>query len=473
VPAKSDKSDSIVAPATAPGTAALAIVRVSGPHCLNIIQKFLLAGSSPDGNPDTTAKDPSAERSPLIPRRMNYGAFRSGEEVVDSLTWVYFAAPHSYTGEDVLELFCHGNPLIVQKITRLIATEPGLRLAEPGEFTCRAFESGKMDLVQAEAVGDLIHAHTRADLANAQRLLEGSLSESLSEIQKKIKTISAHLELEVDFAEEEADADQENWLKDLQDIQHLLQEMLRVYQDRSRQKQMPKVAVCGTPNAGKSSLLNALLQEDRLLVSSEAGTTRDYVEIPVLLEQGEILLVDTAGLSEQPVSELDRLSMEKTVQAVQKSDAILVLLDGLQTDGLNSLEILEKRGVWGGELPAIVVSTKSDAPGFAGISQAEAAVSAVDGTGLDFLRDRLNSLFFNQSGPIEDLWLGNERQAERVEHALRALERGIELLQGGASSPELLAFEMQIVRDSMAEILGEITTDDILHHIFHGFCIGK
>lgn len=460
MPVKSDTSDSIVAPATAPGTAALAIVRVSGPHCQSIIQKYLSA---------TKPESPAI----VTPRRMNYGVFRAGDEVVDTLTWVYFAAPHSYTGEDVLELFCHGNPLIVQKITRLIADMPGVRLAERGEFTCRAFESGKMDLVQAEAVGDLIHAHSRADLANAQKLLEGSLSVSLSEIQKKIKTISAHLELEVDFAEEEADADQENWLKDLRDIEQLLREMLRAYQDRNRRKHMPRVAVCGTPNAGKSSLLNAMLQEDRLLVSAEAGTTRDYVEIPILLEQGEILLVDTAGLSEQPVNELDRLSMEKTVQAAKKADAVLVLLDGLQTEGLNSLEILERRGIGGTDIPAVVVSTKSDAEGFVAIPETEAVVSAVDGTGLDFLRDRLNSLFFSQTAATEELWLGNDRQAERVEHGLEALERAVALLQGGESSPELLAFEMQIVRDSMAEILGQITTDDILHHIFHGFCIGK
>lgn len=443
----------IVAPMTPAGVSAVAAIRVSGKSVKNVVAS--LFGEKSAAN--------------LEPRVAKLGVARSAGSVIDSLLYLYFEGPNSYTGEDTLELYPHGNPLIVRDLLLAIRSVPGVRLAEPGEFTRRAFLNGKMDLVQAESVADVIHSANRAELKNAHRLLGGALSKKVSALTAQIKDISARLELDVDFAEEEADPDYSTWETKFVDIRKSIDAILKGFRGKAAVSRLPLVVLYGAPNAGKSSLVNALLGEDRILVSNIPGTTRDFVEVRLFLDGGEIRLVDTAGIADQATDALDALSMEKSRQILEEADLKILLVDGSSGEPLPSMDSSVQ--------PDIVLFTKSDLVDGAetrAVSKdcAELRISSHTGEGLDHLKAILNERVFRHLEDSEDLWITSEREKVCLEDALAGVDRSLNLLHSNPAV-ELLAFEMQLVRRALQSVVGEISSEDVLQSIFAGFCIGK
>ena len=446
-------SQTIVAPMTPMGVSAVAALRVSGTCVRDVVRR--LFGEKP------------AEK--LKPREAFLGTARDPQsgKILDSLLYIYFAAPNSYTGEDVLELYPHGNPLIVRDLLQAIRGIEGVRLAEPGEYTRRAFLNGKMDLTQAESVADVIHSANRAELENAHRLLSGALSKKIATLTAQVKDISARLELDVDFAEEEADPDFAGWQEKFENIRDSIKSILASFRGKANLSRLPLAVLYGAPNAGKSSLVNALLGEDRVLVSNVPGTTRDFVEVRLFLDGGEIRLVDPAGLAEHATDELDALSMKKSREILDEADMKILVVDGRESGKANS-EI--------GNTPDFVVYSKSDLE--TGTPKSECQIpnslriSSKTGEGLAELRRTMNATLFKKSDNQEDLWITSEREKDCLEDALSGVNRVLDLLQKNPAV-ELLAFEMQLVRRALQSITGEISSEDILQSIFEGFCIGK
>ena len=450
-------SQTIVAPMTPMGVSAVAALRVSGASVRRVVAAMF--GKK------------AVEK--LKAREACLGTARHPEtgKVIDSLLYIYFEAPNSYTGEDTLELYPHGNPLIVRDLLQAIRSIEGVRLAEPGEFTRRAFLNGKMDLTQAESVADVIHSANRAELENAHRLLSGTLSKKIATLAEQVKDISARLELDVDFAEEEADPDYSGWQQKFEGIRQSIETLLNSFRSKASLSRIPLAVLYGAPNAGKSSLVNALLGEDRLLVSSIPGTTRDFVEVRLFLDGGEIRLVDTAGIAEQAADELDALSMKKSREILEEADLKILVVDSsgrapTSADSTNA---------------DIIVYSKSD------LQHSEAALHPCDpesseetiicassktGEGLAELKRAMNASLFKATEKEEDLWITSEREKACLEDAIAGIDRALDLLKTNPAV-ELLAFEMQLVRRALQNITGEISSEDVLQSIFAGFCIGK
>lgn len=451
----------IVAPMTPNGVSAVAAIRVSGPQVRDVV-KALFGEKAVAGLKSHMAKLGTAKWPYDVP-----GAFANGcraGAVIDSLLYLFFEGPNSYTGEDVLELFPHGNPLIVRDLLQACRMVEGVRLAEPGEYTRRAFLNGKMDLTQAESVADVIHSANRSELENAHRLLGGALSKKVQTLTAQVKDISARMELDVDFAEEEADPDYAGWETRFVAIRESVQGILDSFRGKAEVGRLPLVVLYGAPNAGKSSLVNALLGEDRILVSDIAGTTRDFVEVRLFLDGGEIRLVDTAGLAEKAADALDALSMEKSRQILAEADMKILLVDGTADSVVETVT------------PDLVLYTKADlAPAChprEGEDLESLSISSKTGTGLAELKSALNSRLFKNRENSEDLWITSEREKACLEEALAGIDRVLAQLRSNPAV-ELLAFEMQVVRRALQSITGEISSEDVLQSIFAGFCIGK
>ena len=436
-------SQTIVAPMTPMGVSAVAALRVSGSRVRGVVEALF---------------GPKAAKG-LVPRMANLGTARDPEsgKVLDSLLYIYFESPNSYTGEDVLELYPHGNPLIVRDLLQAIRGIEGVRLAEPGEYTRRAFLNGKMDLTQAESVADVIHSANRAELENAHRLLSGALSKKIATLTAQVKDISARLELDVDFAEEEADPDYEGWQEKFENIRSTILQILNSFRGKASLSRLPLAVLYGAPNAGKSSLVNALLGEDRVLVSNVPGTTRDFVEVRLFLEGGEIRLVDTAGIAERATDELDALSMKKSREILEEADLKILVLDGSDS----SEPVVQ---------PDFIVHSKCDVR--ESMPESGICISSKTGAGLAELKSIMNSALFKKREHEEDLWITSEREKACLEDAYAGVNRVLDLLRRNPAV-ELLAFEMQLVRRALQSITGEISSEDILQSIFAGFCIGK
>lgn len=440
----------IVATMTPAGVSAVAALRVSGTHVRDVVRRLFGLRA--------------AEK--LVPRMANLGTARDPQtgKVLDSLLYIYFEAPNSYTGEDVLELYPHGNPLIVRDLLQAIRGIEGVRLAEPGEYTRRAFLNGKMDLTQAESVADVIHSANRAELENAHRLLSGALSKKIATLTAQVKDISARLELDVDFAEEEADPDFSGWKQKFENIRVSIKGILSSFRGKANLSRLPLAVLYGAPNAGKSSLVNALLGEDRVLVSNVPGTTRDFVEVRLFLDGGEIRLIDTAGIADKATDELDALSMKKSREILDEADMKILVVDGTVESRKTEDETIN---------PDFTVYSKSDLKSNANAeSEGTLRISSMTGEGLDDLKNAMNAVLFKKSETAEDLWITSEREKSCLEEALAGVDRVLGLLEKNPAV-ELLAFEMQLVRKALQSITGEISSEDILQSIFAGFCIGK
>ena len=481
---------------TPAGVSAVAAVRVSGPEVRDVVRALFgnaaLATIKPREVRLGTARYPR-------PADAGEGECLTAAPAIDSLVYVFFEGPNSYTGEDVLELYPHGNPLIVRELIRAIREVGGVRLAEPGEFTRRAFLNGKMDLAQAESVADVIHSANLSELRNAHRLLGGALSKRVVSLAEQVKDISARLELDVDFAEEEADPDYAAWGDKIAAIRSNVVAMLKSFKGAAVRR-LPLVVLFGAPNAGKSSLANALLGEDRILVSDIPGTTRDFVEVRLFLDGGEIRLVDTAGIAAQATDKLDALSMEKSREILEEAD-LKILVDAGEDEVRGTMPevrgsmpevrgsmpaarekgepasrvIARERSDRGNLNPDFIVYSKSDlrdASTAEGACQNSLRVSSKTGEGLDELKRIMNETLFKNDEASEDFWITSEREKACLEDALAGIDRALDLIRTNPAV-ELLAFEMQLVRRALQSIVGEISSEDILQSIFAGFCIGK
>ena len=449
-------SQTIVAPMTPAGVSAVAAIRVSGSKVREVVR--LLFGESAFKN----LKPREAKLATARDYRTMVGEDRATAQVVDSLLYIFFEGPNSYTGEDVLELYPHGNPIIVRELIQVIKSVEGVRLAEPGEYTRRAFLNGRMDLVQAESVADVIHSANRDELRNAHRLLGGALSKKVKTLTEQVMDISARLELDVDFSEEEADPDYATWGVKISAIRESVESILKSFKGKAAVSRLPLAVLYGAPNAGKSSLVNALLGEDRILVSNIPGTTRDFVEVRLFLDGGEIRLVDTAGIADKATDALDALSMEKSKEILAEADMKILVVDGSDVCGASCYSENIK--------PDFVVVSKSDLG--ASRQGGNLRISSKTGEGLADIKRAMNAALFKKTENSEDLWITSEREKTCLEEALAGIDRALNLIRTNPAV-ELLAFEMQLVRRSLQSITGEISSEDVLQQIFAGFCIGK
>jgi len=439
----SPQPQTVAAPATATGRAALAVVRVSGPAVTEIVR--------------------SRTGRSLEPRRATFLRWRSLDgTLLDEAVATFWQGPASYTGEDILELSLHGNPLIVRAVLDDLQRSD-VRLAAPGEFTRRAVENGKLGLSRAEAVAAVVDAETRASLQAARHQLTGGLEPVARALRERLLEASAYLELETDFAEEEALPDTSHILPALEKARETLTRLLADQEKLSRQNLSPRVVLAGRPNAGKSSLSNALLGEDRLLVSPVRGTTRDWVEIPLLFPEGEVRLVDTAGLG-TPTDALDAAAQLRTRQELSRCQAILLLAEAGRPLAPDELELLGSK-----DRETILVRTKTD---LSPAGPGELGVSVLSGEGVETVSQRLRALLTAEEGfdPAQ-VSLGSARQRACASQALSDLEQAI--LHARDGRVELSAFLIRHVLSLLSELVGETTPDDLLDTIFSRFCIGK
>jgi tRNA modification GTPase len=447
--------DTIVAVATPPGRGALGVVRLSGPRAHEILEQLLTGRPSPP-------------RVAAVTRVRVVDA--SGRESHDDAVALCFAAPHSYTGEDVAEISAHGNPLLLEGIVRA-AMRAGARLAEPGEFTLRAFLNGKRDLPQAEAVADLIEAATPAQARAAADQLHGTLTTRISKIDAALFELLARLEASLDFPDEgyhfvEPSAVAEALDGVLRDIDALLGDAARGRMLREG----VTVVIAGRPNVGKSSLFNALLGADRAIVTDVPGTTRDLVAERVDVGGLSVTLVDTAG-ARATVDPIEREGVARSVQARRASSLVLVVLDGSEALTGDDRRVLDETR----ERPRVIVKNKADRGNRSGIVDAATAVvslSARTGEGLDTLRDAIVRAL-TASEPLRDTpAITNARHVALLEDARAAILRGLETARAAAPE-EFVAADLQQARERFDEIVGRRTSEDVLRHIFERFCIGK
>lgn len=447
-------ADTIAALATPVGTSALALVRASGPRAAALGEMIF--------------------RQAPLPRQARHGDYRDAAgALVDDVVYTFFQAPNSYTGEDLLELSCHGNPFIAQKLLEDLSAR-GCRPAEPGEFTKRAFLNGRMDLSQAEAVADLIHARSERALLAANQQLRGALGRRLQTMTGRLIELLARVEAYIDFPEEDLPSGDNSILAEgIRQLQADTARLLATSHYGDLLRDGVKTVILGEPNAGKSSLLNRLLGRERALVSPEPGTTRDYLEERITLGPHCIRLIDTAGLHTSPTP-LERLGMAKTLEHAVAADLILLVLDATRPTPALPEEIRSRL------LPgnALVVINKTDlVPAGAGPPPPPALpvtrVSALTGTGCDELEAAIvRHAESSRADHGEDLVAINARHAFALNQATRHLHTALDKVVSGAPV-ELLASDLRGALNAFGEIAGRIDNDLVLDRLFATFCIGK
>lgn len=445
--------DTIAALATPAGTAAIALLRISGPDTLALVDR--LVGRSP------------------LPRVVTHVDYRDRAGVLlDDVLLTYFAGPRSYTGEDAAEVTCHGNPFIAQKILEDLFTR-GCRPAEPGEFTQRAFLSGRMDLSQAEAVMDLIHARSERALAAANDQLRGALGRRLQHLIDTLLAALARVEAYIDFPDEDLPASDNQWVVD--QVDWLLNETSRLMATQHYGVLLRdgiKTVIVGEPNVGKSSLLNRLLGSERALVSPEPGTTRDFIEERMMVGAHCLRLIDTAGLNPSPAP-LERLGMKRTVERLEEADLVIAVADASRPDvGLPpEVEHASGRGIRINVLNKCdLLSEASPAPTSA---QGTIHISALNGSGIAELTAAIGAAadsFRTEHG--EDAVAISARHAHALAEATAALRRANKILVT-AGPVELVASELRSALAAYGEISGKVDNERMLDHLFATFCIGK
>jgi len=453
----SSHQDTIAAIATATGQAGVGIVRVSGPQAKAIAAAVL--------------------KRTLQPRYAHYGPFfEQNGSVIDEGIGLFFPNPHSFTGEDVLELQGHGGPVVLDMLLRRVCEE-GARLAKPGEFSERAFLNDKLDLAQAEAIADLIESSSEQAARCAVRSLQGDFSRRVDALVEAVTHLRIYVEAAIDFPEEEIDFLGDGKVAgDLDALIADLQAILAEARQGSLLREGMRVVIAGRPNAGKSSLLNALAGREAAIVTAIEGTTRDVLREQIHIDGMPLHVIDTAGLRESD-DEVERIGITRAWDEIRQADRILLVVDAtasretrpeaLWPDFLDALPE---------QIPVTVIRNKVDVSGDAcGIDRNNAipvlSISAKSGLGIDSLREHLKECI-GYSGSTEGGFLARRRHLDALGRAQEALQQGQTQLEGYGAG-ELLAEDLRMAQDALGEITGTLTSDDLLGLIFGSFCIGK
>lgn len=446
-------NDTIVAPAT-PSGGALCLIRLSGEHSIAICNE-LFRGKK------------ALQQS--LSHRAYYGTLVDGEQLIDDVVVTVFRAPHTYTGEDIVEISAHGSRYIVQRIISAI-TQRGARLAEAGEFTRRAFLAGRLDLSQAEAVADIIAAESQTSHAIASTQMRGSYSSALQNLRNELITIGSLLELELDFSEEDVEfADRTQLRKLLEQITHQVDTLCESFTLGNAIKEGVVVAIVGEPNVGKSTLLNRLAGEQRAMVSDIAGTTRDTIESVVNIAGVRFRFIDTAGLHSTE-DKLEQMGIELTHEAIRKAHIILQMSDG--TKGDSNTHTSDLKLDTNQHLFHIINKIDLCDHPIASCAENTICLSAKSGEGVEQLRDMLASTIDSSAALRGDVVVSSQRHYQALCLAKESLHAAMNALECGISA-DLLSEDIRQVMHHIGTITGDITTSDLLHSIFSKFCIGK
>jgi tRNA modification GTPase len=456
------REDTIAAVATPPGEGGVAIVRVSGPDAERIAGEIFCRMGGKNGE--------------LRSHTLHHGTISDKKTGVglDEALLVLMRKPHSYTGEDVVEIHCHGGPFLTRRLLQLVLSH-GARHAEPGEFTKRAFLNGRLDLAQAEAVLDLIQARTETGMKLAVQQMHGGLSKWVADLREELLDILAQIEAGIDFPEEDIELLHKHELvAKIEGLNKRISEILASYEWGRLFREGAKVCIAGRPNVGKSSLLNALLGAERVIVTPEPGTTRDVIEESINLGGLPIVLWDTAGIRETD-NPVEKIGVEFSRRHIEAADATMLVVDGASTHSVEDESLLRAaRGKKG-----LVVVNKNDLPQQLDLSwlaevardKAIVSISAKEGKGMDRLKNALRELLLDM--PLEPaVTLTNLRHKAALEKSVEALISAAKAIHAGAS-PDLVMVELSDAKDGLAEVIGDVCHDDILERIFSKFCIGK
>ena len=453
-------NETICALATATG-GALGIIRISGPQTLEILSR-VFSKNLTDAKPNT----------------IHYGHIKEENEVVDEVLVSIFRAPHSYTGEDAAEISCHGSSYILKKVLELLV-KSGCRMAEPGEYTQRAFLNGKMDLSQAEAVADLIASSNKATHQMAMSQLRGHFSSELAQLREQLLKLTSLLELELDFSDHEdlEFADRSELLELTKLIDKHITRLALSFETGQALKQGIPVAIVGKTNVGKSTLLNALLKDDRAIVSDIHGTTRDTIEDTIDIQGATFRFIDTAGIR-QTTDEVEQIGITRTYNAIEKARIVLWLIDAIPT----TEEIKEMRERCADKSLIIIqnkidkFSKESAADLFSNLSPLTSyilSISAKYGLGLDTLEAAIYQAANIPALQDSDVIVSNARHYDALVRAHESLNRVLEGMNQQLSG-DLLSEDLRLTLDTLSEITGgQITPNEVLGNIFKNFCVGK
>ena len=453
-------NDTICALATAPG-GALGIIRISGPQSLEILSRIF-----------------TKDLSTVQPNTIHYGHIKDSENILDEVLVSVFRAPHSYTGEDSIEISCHGSRYILNKVLELLI-QNGCRMANPGEYTQRAFLNGKMDLSQAEAVADLIASGNKATHQIAMSQLRGNVSSELSRLREQLLKLTSLLELELDFSDHEdlEFADRSELLDIANKINNRISTLTHSFETGQALKNGIPVALAGKTNVGKSTLLNKLLRDDRAIVSSVHGTTRDTIEDTIDLNGVTFRFIDTAGIR-QTTDEVEQIGINRTYAAIEKARIVLWIIDAKPTteDVQEMLERCKSKSL-------IIIRNKIDI-----IQESETStisdsrlkdiptveISAKQGTNIDKLEREIFEAAYIPELSEQDIIVTSSRQYQSLVSAHENLSRVLSGLESGLSG-DLVSEDLRLVLDDLADITGQgrILTNEVLGNIFTHFCVGK
>jgi tRNA modification GTPase len=458
--------DTIIALATASGAGAIAVLRISGTEAITISNTIF-----------KSIHNKQLKNQPT--HTVHLGHIVDADRVLDEVLVSVFKNPQSYTGEDVVEISCHGSSYIQQEIMQLCIRK-GCRAASPGEFTLRAFLNGKMDLSQAEAVADLIASDSAAAHQIAMQQMRGGFSSEIKILREELLNFASLIELELDFSEEDVEfADRKQFEDLLQRIRRVLKYLLDSFSTGNVIKNGVPIAIIGAPNVGKSTLLNALINEDKAIVSNIAGTTRDAIEDEITIEGVKFRFIDTAGIR-QTEDTVEAIGIEKTFEKMAQSQVILQLFDASKITTASSQEILKQiqdTATQHPEKQLLIIVNKMDTSSHKVIkdcldSQEFLGLSAKTGEGVTVLKTQLLGLV--QMGKLRnnDTIITNARHYDALGQALENIQNVQNGLQNGLSG-DLLAIDIREALHHFGRITGEISTDDLLGNIFSNFCIGK
>ncbi|MCX2719818.1 tRNA uridine-5-carboxymethylaminomethyl(34) synthesis GTPase MnmE [Lentiprolixibacter aurantiacus] len=459
--------DTIIASATAPGIGAIAVLRISGVKAISLTDQVF-------------SKDLPTAKTHTI----HLGEIKDGDRILDQVLVSLFRGPHSYTGENVVEISCHGSPYIQEQVIQLFLRK-GCRMANPGEFTLRAFLNGKLDLSQAEAVADIIASDSEASHKIAMQQMRGGFSSEIQLLRTELLNFASLIELELDFSEEDVEfADREAFLELLNRIEKTLKKLIDSFSLGNVIKNGIPIAIVGKPNVGKSTLLNALLNEERAIVSEIAGTTRDTIEDEITIGGIRFRFIDTAGIRDTG-DQIEQIGIKRTFENIEKARVVFFLFEAkeLQTHPEELHATIDKVRQKAREQPVLLLANKADA------METEVykeqlhqlgnstgmdflALSALEHTGLDQLKDKLLHLVNTGTLQKNETIVTNSRHYDALLKALAEIQKVQESMEEGISG-DLLAIDIRQALYHLGEITGEITTDDLLGNIFANFCIGK